>query len=83
VQQYLVVIEQQREGNNIVKYDIYRHQKTPVQFMCFINCTGVFRNPKASDKGNNYNYFGKDTGKGINLTDVFISNDIDDILIAT
>ena len=34
-----------------------------------------------SDKGNNYNYFGKDTGKGINLTDVFISNDIDDILI--
>jgi hypothetical protein len=34
-----------------------------------------------ADKGNNYNYFGKDTGKGINLTDVFISNDIDDILI--
>ena len=34
-----------------------------------------------SDKGNNYNYFGKDTGKGINLTDVFISNDIDGILI--
>ena len=36
-----------------------------------------------SDKGNgsNYFYFGKDTGKGINFTDVFISNDIDDILI--
>jgi membrane protein involved in colicin uptake len=29
-----------------------------------------------SDKGNSSNYFGKDTGKGINFIDVFISDDI-------